>query len=186
MEISDQIIENKDFTVSPVEEAYVNCKFKQCRFAGLTQRDTTWENCTFDTCDFSLSKLKHTAFYDVFFKDCKLMGTDFSSCNPFSSFRFGQCQMRYVNFRGMKMIKTSFIMCDMMGADFANANLQGSLFEQCDLSGAMFHNTNLTAVDFSSAYNMAIVPENNKLKNAVFSRLNLEGLVIHLGIKFKD
>ncbi|WP_147379521.1 pentapeptide repeat-containing protein [Culturomica massiliensis] len=126
------------------------------------------------------------AFYDVLFKECKLTGTDFSSCNLFSSFRFGQCQMRYVNFRKMKMIKTSFTMCDMAGADFANANLQGSFFGQCDLSGAMFHNTDLTAADFSIAYNRVVIPGNNKLKNAVFSRFNIEGVVVHLGIKLKD
>ncbi len=77
-------------------------------------------------------------------------------------------------------------MCDMAGADFANANLQGSFFGQCDLSGAMFDNTDLTAADFSIAYNRGVIPGNNKLKNAVFSRFNIEGLVVHLGIKLKD
>lgn len=59
-------------------------------------------------------------------------------------------------------------------------------FGQCDLSGAMFHNTDLTAADFSIAYNRVVIPGNNKLKNAVFSRFNIEELVVHLGIKLKD
>ena len=48
------------------------------------------------------------------------------------------------------------------------------------------HNTDLTAADFSIAYNRVVIPGNNKLKNAVFSRFNIEGLVVHLGIKLKD
>lgn len=114
------------------------------------------------------------------------MGTDFSTCNPFSSFSFERCQLGYANFHGMKMRQTNFIECDMVESYFSEADMEGAKFIRCNLERALFHHTNLVGADFSTAYNMTIIPSNNKLKNALFSRFNLEGLVSHLGIKLKD
>lgn len=186
MEIINQIIDTIDFTVRCPEKYYANCTFNHCNFAQAILNDSTFEECLFDTCDFSLTKMRNTSWHGVTFKDCKLMGTDFSTCNPFSSFCFERCQMGYANFHGLKLKQTCFIECDMMESYFSEANLEGAKFIRCNLERALFHHTNLTGADFSTAYNMSIIPANNKLKNAVFSRFNLEGLVAHLGLKLKD
>lgn len=186
MEIINQIIEDKIFKKIPAEEYYIECQFINCNFSQVATAGVIWENCTFDTCDFSLCKLKNMSFRDVLFKGCKLMGADFSICNPFSSFRFEYCQMNYTNFHEMKISKTNFIECELIEAYFEDTNLQGSHFIQCNLERALFHHTNLMGVDFSTSYNYTIQPQNNKLKNALFSRSNLEGLVTHLGIKLID
>lgn len=186
MEIINQIIENTDFTIHKPEEYYAACEFNRCNFSQSTLKSITFENCTFNVCDFSLVKMKNTSWHGVVFKDCKLMGTDFSTCNPFSSFSFERCQLGYANFHGMKMRQTNFIECDMVESYFSEADMEGAKFIRCNLERALFHHTNLVGADFSTAYNMTIIPSNNKLKNALFSRFNLEGLVSHLGIKLKD
>lgn len=186
MEIVNQHIDNIDFSACQPEEYYANCQFNHCNFAQAHLPNVVFENCTFLTCDFSLAKMKNTSWHGAIFKDCKLMGSDFSACNPFSSFSFERCVMNYANFHGMKIKQTGFKECDMIESYFSDADLEGSQFIQCNLDRALFHHTNLAKVDFSSAYNMAIIPANNKLRGAVFSRFNLQGLVAHLGIKLKD
>lgn len=186
MEIINQTIETTDFTVHTSQEYYANCEFKRCNYAQAAVNGVTFENCTFNSCDFSLAKMKNTSWHSVVFTDCKLMGIDFTVCNPFSSFRFERCQLSYTNFHGMKLKQTCFVECDMTESYFSEADMEGSKFIQCNLDRALFHHTNLTGADFSTAYNLTIIPANNKLKNAIFSRFNLEGLVAHLGIKLKD
>lgn len=186
MEILNQNLNNIDFSVCAPEEYYANCDFNHCNFAQTCLPPSVFENCTFHTCDFSLVKMKNTSWHGVTFKDCKLLGSDFSASNPFSSFSFERCLMNYANFHGMKIKQTRFLECDMIESYFSEADLEGSTFTQCNLNRALFHHTNLMKVDFSSAYNMAIVPANNKLKGAIFSRFNLHGLVAHLDIKLKD
>lgn len=186
MEIINQTLETIDFSLHRPEGYYANCEFIRCNFAQVQLSDVTFEDCIFDTCDFSLAKMRNTSWHGAIFQDCKLMETDFSTCNPFSSFRFERCQLGYANFHGMKLKQTCFIECDMMESYFSEADMEGAKFTQCNLERALFHHTNLMGADFSTAYNMAIIPSNNKLKNALFSRFNLEGLVVHLGIKLKD
>lgn len=186
MEIINQTIETADFSLLRPENYYVYCLFKHCNFAQISLNNITFENCIFNTCDFSLAKMKNTSWHSVLFNDCKLIGIDFSTCNPFSSFRFERCQLSYANFHGMRMKQTYFVECDMTESYFSEADLEGAEFNQCNLDRALFHHSNLTGADFSSAYNLSLIPSNNKLKNAIFSRFNLEGLVAHLGIKLKD
>lgn len=80
------------------------------------------------------------------------------------------------------MQKTPFVKCNLTEADFAEAQLKGSSFAYCDLERAFFSNTDLTEVDFSTAMNVTINPQFNKMRKAKFSRTNLEGLVAHLGL----
>jgi len=46
----------------------------------------------------------------------------------------------------------------------------------------MFSRNNLSGVDFRTASNFAIDPEDNKMKGAKFSSENLEGLLKKYGI----
>lgn len=186
MEIINQTIENINFSLVHPEEYYAHCEFNHCSFAQATLNDTTFENCIFNICDFSLAKMKNTSWHNVIYKDCKLMGTDFTACNPFSSFRFERSQMSYTNFHGMKIKQTCFIECELLEAVFSETDLENSVFDRCNLNRAIFHHSNLMKVDFSTAYNMEIIPTNNKLRGAIFSRFNLEGLVAHIGVKLKN
>ncbi|MFS4454834.1 pentapeptide repeat-containing protein [Maribacter sp. 2304DJ31-5] len=65
----------------------------------------------------------------------------------------------------------------MTEVDFTEANLTETVFDNCDLARAIFDQTNLTKVDLRSAYNFKIDPEKNTIKNAVFSKDNLSGLL---------
>ena len=55
--------------------------------------------------------------------------------------------------------------------------LQNAIFENCDLKKTIFDRTNLEKVDFKTAFNLDINPQENKLKDAKFSKQNVVGLV---------
>ena len=65
----------------------------------------------------------------------------------------------------------------MQEADFTETVLLNSKFDNCDLSKTVFDRTNLENVNFSSAYNFSINPEENKLKGATFNKNNVVGLL---------
>lgn len=99
----------------------------------------------------------------------------FDTANNFLlEFSFENCILNFASFYGMKLPKTSFKSCSMQEVNFTSADLSGGIFENCDLAKAIFDRTNLESVDFRSAYNYALDPENNRITKAIF--LSLEFL----------
>ena len=129
-------------------------------------------------------KLNSTFLQSVTFKNCKILGVNFSECQDFLfSVSFQSCMLDYVSFAGKKMVKTSFAKCSLKQADFTQTNLSGSAFGDCDLMDAVFARTNLTEAKLDTAYNYTIDPEINILKKASFSINGVAGLLSKYGIK---
>ena len=133
-----------------------------------------------------MTKIKGTGFRNAIFRECKIIGLDFSDCNNFLfSLAFYSCNLEYSTFFGTKLPKTTFDKCSLRDTDFSEVNLTDSVFSECDLSGVVFYNTILDKVDFRTAKNFSIDPELNKLKNARFSGFNLEGLLQKYKLKIE-
>ncbi|MEG0698285.1 MAG: pentapeptide repeat-containing protein, partial [Algoriella sp.] len=81
--------------------------------------------------------------------------------------------------------KTKFSNTTLHNVDFSYADLSNSYFANCDFSNAIFDQTNLRQANLKTSYNFNINPNENQLKGAIFSKDNLEGLVLHLGIKIQ-
>jgi uncharacterized protein YjbI with pentapeptide repeats len=124
--------------------------------------------------------LNNTAFREVFFKDCKLLGLRFENCNEFLfSVKFENCILNLSSFYKRNIKKTQFKDCSLHEVDFSEADLSNSIFENCDLSMATFDNSNLQKIDFRTAFNYSISPERNRIKQAKFSSQGLSGLLQH-------
>ena len=67
--------------------------------------------------------------------------------------------------------------------DFAEAILNEAVFSICNLLGATFDRTNLEKVDFRTATNFSIDPENNQIRKAKFTVDGLVGLVQKYDLK---
>ena len=80
---------------------------------------------------------------------------------------------------------TQFIRCTMKGVDFENAHVEHAVFERCDLDRAVFVNTHLQKADLSTAFNIAIDPERNKLKGAKFSVEGALALLTKYGVRIE-
>jgi len=122
--------------------------------------------------------LNDTTFEKVVFDQCKLAGARFDLCRDFGlSFRFVNSALNYASFHNKVVRKTVFSQCSLQGTDFTDADLSESVFDQCDFSGAQFDRTTLEKADLSTSRNIVLLPENNKIKKAKFSRDNIEGLL---------
>lgn len=177
--ISDRDFEKNDFRIDglPAGE-YEACRFIGCNFSECDFSNFSFTDCEFVDCNLTLVKLISTGFRDVKFTGCKMIGLHFDQCNDFGlSFSFEKCILDQSVFFRKKLKKISFKSCCLKEVDFTECDLSGSLLENCNLSGSIFDNTNLEMCDFRSAYNFSIDPEQNRIKKAVFSRQNLEGLL---------
>jgi len=177
--ISDRCYEKTDFRIVGLPSAeYEACRFISCDFSESDFSNFSFTDCEFIDCNLSLVKLIFTGFRDVKFTGCKMIGLHFDQCNDFGlSFSFEKCFLDQSVFFRKKLKKCCFKNCHLIEADFTECDLSGSLFENCNLSGSIFDNTNLEMADLRSAYNFSIDPEQNRIKKAVLSRQNLEGLL---------
>ncbi|UXP33384.1 pentapeptide repeat-containing protein [Reichenbachiella agarivorans] len=175
----EQVFTGVDFGKEEWQKGeYVDSKFVNCRMSSLDLSGDTFDNCEFIGCDLSLCKIDHTAFKEVDFKDCKLMGLHFSDCNAFLlTFRFTDCILDFSSFFKLKIKQSKFTNCKMEKVDFVEADLTGSTFNNCDLAQAVFNRTILEKCDFRSSYNLALDPEDNRIKAAKFSTEGALGLL---------
>jgi uncharacterized protein YjbI with pentapeptide repeats len=139
--------------------------------------------CEFIDCNFSNAIVKDTAFKDVNFINCKIIGVNFHECDSFLlQFRFKECQLNFSSFYQLKIPKTKFEHCNLEEVDFTATNISSSLFDNCDLKGAVFEETNIEKSDFRTAFNFNVAPEQNRIKGAKFSRSNIDGLLLQYQI----
>jgi len=163
---------------------FQSCIFQKCDFTESAFSHSKFLDCTFENCNLSMMKLPGSTLNNAVFKDCKVLGVNFSECLDFLfSVSFISCLIDYSSFAGKKMLKTSFIKSSLKEVSFSQTNLSGSVFEQADLNGAVFNRTNLSSASFVSAFGFAIDPELNIVKNASFSVHGLPGLLTKYAIK---
>jgi uncharacterized protein YjbI with pentapeptide repeats len=186
--ISDQTFDKYSFAENrPEKGEYENCIFKMCDFSGYDLSGYKFSECDFIASNLSLVKLNTTALQNITFRDCKLMGLHFYTCNEFAlSLSFDGCILNHSSFYRMKLRKTSFTNSQLQETDFTECDLSSSIFDRCDLTKAMFENSILEKVDFRSASNYIIDPEINRIKRAKFSLPGVTGLLSKYDIVIED
>ena len=177
--IQDQNFDKLDYTQEPLAKGeYENSTFTNCNFEETNLNDIKFISCDFHDCNWSLAQLNGTVLREVKFRDCKMLGLQFETCNDFGlSFSFENCQLNHSTFFQMNIKKTIFRNCQLREIDFSESNLTNVVFDNCDLAQAIFINTVLDKADFRTAYNYSIDPESNRLKKAKFSILGISGLL---------
>ena len=175
----NKVFEGIDYTEEFLtKDDYDNCSFTNCSFYKSDLSGIIFNDCKFDSCDMSLAAMNNTTLNNVNFINCKLLGLHFEDCNEFViSISFENCILKLSTFYKQKLKSTKFINCNLKDVDFGETDLSGSTFDNCDLLRATFDHTNLEKVDFRSAFNYSIDPENNRIKKAKFSRLGVTGLL---------
>lgn len=94
--IQDKIFDRENFLT---KGEYENCSFNNCNLYDNDLSGFSFTNCTFIRCNLSLIKVNKAAFRDVKFKDCKMLGLRFDTCNQFGlSFSFDSCQLNHSSF----------------------------------------------------------------------------------------
>jgi fluoroquinolone resistance protein len=146
------------------------CAFENCDFTEADFSSSRFEKCVFRSCNLSLIKTNDTSFQSTEFTDCKILGVNFTLCNPFAlGICFSGSIINSCNFSGMKLRKSKFTECEIVDTDLINADLTEADFTSAKFRGAVFHNTNLSKAKFINAQGYEIHPMNNNIKKASFS-----------------
>lgn len=173
----DKRINNREFE---------DCVFKNCDFSNSDFSNNSFMDCEFIECNLSLTQLSGSSLKTISFKNCKLMGIQFQSCQDFLfHVQFQDCVLDYSSFANKKMPKTKFNSCSLKEVSFIGTNLTQSFFGNCNLDNAIFNDTVLAGADFTTAYNYKIDPEFNPMKKAKFSNQGIAGLLEKYDIKIE-
>ena len=161
-----------------------HCQFNNCDFSNTVFADCVFSDCTFTDCNLSMVKLPASSLKTVSFVKSKLLGIRFDECEDFLfSVAFAECILDYSWFSRKKMPKTVIGDSSLKEVNFADCDLTKAVFSNCNLQGTVFESTILKEADFRTAYNFAIDPEKNMMKNAKFSTDGLVGLLQKYDIK---
>ncbi|HVW98155.1 MAG TPA: pentapeptide repeat-containing protein [Mucilaginibacter sp.] len=181
----DQIFEDISYAGQTVAGGeYNGCTFKKCDFTNSSFGNHKFIDCVFDGCNLSMMKLAKATLNGVAFKNCKILGVNFTECADFLfSVEFDGCILDYSSFMLKKMPKTRFRKSALKEVTFTQANLSGSVFDDCDLNGAVFNRTDISGANFITAYNYDIDPEINSVKKASFSAQGIHGLLSKYQLK---
>lgn len=162
---------------------FEQCTFTRCDLSKCDFTKSRFIDCAFVGCDLSMMKLRGAGLQNVVFKECRLLGVDFSACTEMLfSARFEHCVLDHSVFVRRRMSKTRFNKCSLKGVDFEQADLCEAVLENCDLQDAVFGSTQLRSADLTTAYNYRIDPEHNDLNGARLSVDGALGLLAKYGI----
>jgi fluoroquinolone resistance protein len=177
--IQNKIFDRADLVKNPLEKGeYEGCVFNNCNFSEADLSGYVFADCLFSDSNLSLAKVSRTAFRNISFRNCKMLGIRIDTCLEFGiSFSFENCRLSHSSFCRKKIRNTIFKNVQLQETDFSECDLTGSLFENCDLTRAVFDHTNIEKADFRTSYNYSIDPEINRVKRAKFSIQGLPGLL---------
>jgi len=183
----DKIFDSIDYAEKRLPTAaYIDCHFINCDFSKANISASDFIGCRFNGCNLSLAVVENTGLKDIAFKDCKMVGIDFSKCSNFLfAVQFENCPLDYSSFYGKKMKKTIFRNCSLKEADFTETDLQMAIFSHCDLINTSFVQSNLEKADFRTARNYTFDPEINRMKKAKFSADGVIGLLAKFNLEIE-
>ena len=152
-----------------VEKEFYKCEFENCTFIESNVSKCVFEDCIFVRCDLTMAKPQHTAYRGVVFRDCKLMGINWSECSPGLDVAFEHCVLSFSSFVGLSLPKTRFIDCTAKEVSFIETDLKQADFRGTNLAGSRFFHVDLTKADLSEAVDYYVQPMENTITKARFS-----------------
>jgi len=152
-----------DMLVSALKESkhhmFSIASFYKIDFSLLDISDATFSLCTFYDCNMSNKKMPYT-FYNCSFIGTTFKNSDFTSTTVQSS-SFRECNLSYVNMRGVSLVSNEFRQTNFSFADLSHSNLFGVLIDHCNFSNATMKDVQLLAaknIISSNFYNVNLSP----------------------------
>lgn len=183
---------DKDYANSEITaREFDACTFQGCNFNEAVFSKCKFIDCHFIACNLSVAKVLQCRFADVEFRECKLIGIDWTKANwssmvIHSPLKMYQCIISDSSFFGLALKEIVMEECRAHDVDFRNANMSDGNFTYTDFSNSLFGKTNLSGADFSEASHYTIDILKNELRGARFSRFEAVSLLEGLGIELVD
>jgi len=169
------------FNVAGVE--FYECKFKSCNFSEHDMSNSKFFDCTFENCNLANSKLITARIRDCEFYACKLMGVCFNNDSLAFFANFHECDLRYVEFSGLKIKNILLDNCNCNGAKFMVCEMKDSKLNGCDFTEAVFNECDLRNAELLNAKNLIINPASNKIKDTKISLATAANIAGEFGFR---
>jgi fluoroquinolone resistance protein len=161
--------DNQDLIFQKGYFEFVDCQFDSLDMTELVFRNMKFVDCTFSKCNLSNANFSSSTLRSPVFKNSRLLGINWCSCDTFSTPKFTDCQLDYSVFMGLKLSQSIFEGCSLKDVDFSEADLVKSNFYQSSLENASFNKANISQADFRAAKDYNIDPRFTLLKKTKFS-----------------
>lgn len=180
----DSVLVDEEFETIVFE----NCTFTSCDFSNTKFLSCEFVDCIFEKCNLSNTKFPNSVINGDTFQYCKMIGIDFTISNSKLGLELNctHCDLNYTNFKFLVLAKSIFNNCTLKESDFSNSNCKNVSYEGSDLLNALFSNTDLRESSFIGALNYVFNPNDNKIKDAKFSRSQVLNLLLVYKIKIED
>jgi uncharacterized protein YjbI with pentapeptide repeats len=191
-EYLSEILKDSDFSGMEISsKEFDGCTFEKCDFSEATFIRCNFVDCEFTNCNLSLVKIEYSKFFNVSFRDSKLIGFNWTKVSwpslIFSSpIKFYKSILNDCSFYGLSMQALVMEECKAHTVDFREGDFSNSNFTYTDFSGSFFGNTNLSGADFSEATDYDIDIYQNTIKKAKFSRFEAVRLLSSLEVELVD
>lgn len=188
----DQRFQHLDLSEICLENVtFEDCVFESCDFSQGQFINCRFTQCEFLSCHLSMVSCNKTRFYEVSFKECKLLGIDWTlvdwpSLSLAAPISFEKSVLNDSCFFGLALSELTLVGCRAFDVDFREADLSQSNFRDTDFTRSLFSNTNLSRADFTQAQHYNIDIQNNYVKQAKFSRYEAALLLEYLDIELVD
>lgn len=106
---------------------------------------------------------------DVIFKDSKVVGVNFSSCNRLSQLAFSDCLLDLSVFQGLEIPNFKAQNSSLKEVDLSEGKFPGASFCGSNLKNALFNASDLSGSDFRNAINYFLDPRFTRIKKSKFS-----------------
>lgn len=175
MNFTDSTYYREQFSkLTSANETITSRTFEECEFIVCSFVSTRFEKCRFLNCKFTDSVLSaiipmDSRFIDVKFRNCKVIGIDWTKTQKVQQLDFDKCQINYSNFRFLKIPGVKIINSEAKEADFTETDLHDGDFSNTNFEQTRFFKTDLTNCNFRGATNYSIDVANNVLKKTRFS-----------------
>ncbi|CAM3330334.1 hypothetical protein CBF31_08630 [Vagococcus fessus] len=136
----------------------------------------------FENCDLSNSRFQFSSNVRVTFKNCKMLGCDFSD-SYFSECIFENCDLSYANFSMSHFKGSTFRNCRFIEADLIECKLLKTKFESSELIRVNFNSTKLNKIDFSSNIIVGLGANPEDIYGCKMSSAHVEVLAGMLGVE---
>ena len=171
--------------------SFEECEFIDCDFSDSRFHGCKFTQCEFVRCNLSLADMANSQLYGLTFKDCKLVGVDWTKADWPQYYRdfelkFQRCLLNDASFYGLTLNELVLDECRVHDADFREGNFTDSQMTHCTFDRSLFMHTNLERVDFSDSTGCSIDVLANELKGATFSSFEAGHLLESLGIVLVD
>ncbi|EBR8158344.1 pentapeptide repeat-containing protein [Salmonella enterica subsp. enterica serovar Newport] len=164
MDIYDKKITKRHLNEKKISNTYYyNCIFERIQLDKVNYRDCEFEKCRFINCSLKNVKIDFFKLIDCEFESCLLQGINASDIMFPCTFSLDNCDLRFIDFVGLRLQKSSFLSTRFRDCLFEEVDLRKSDFSGSEFNNTEFRHTDLSHCDFSMTEGLDINHEINKI-----------------------